>query len=168
MTFARRFSLTIGISLFLFCIHPGSSAQAAPATQPAADTDALEQQFIKTMTNAVLVGRFTTEGNNRAPAEERYTIVSVKKIAGDLWLISARIQFGNKDATIPLPIPVRWAGDTPVLCVTDMGVPGIGTYSARVLIYDDHYAGTWSGSATHRGSLFGKIEHAAATQPVEK
>jgi hypothetical protein len=49
-----------------------------------------------------------------------------------------------------------------------MGVPGIGTYSARVLIYDDHYAGTWSGSATHRGSLFGKIEHAAATQPVEK
>jgi hypothetical protein len=140
-----------------------------PATQPSADADqaALEEQFVKTMTNAEMVGRFTMEGNDKPPAEEHYTISSVKKLHGDLWVIAARIQFGTKDVTVPLILPVKWAGDTPIIEVTDMGIPGIGKYTARVLIYDDHYAGTWSGSPTHRGSLFGKIEHAPTTQPAK-
>ena len=52
--------------------------------------------------------------------------------------------------------PVRWAGDTPVISVTNFGIPLIGTYSARVVIYQGQYAGTWSGK-THGGHLFGKI-----------
>jgi hypothetical protein len=138
-----------------------------PASQPADEQAALEDQFSKMMTNAELVGRFTIEGNDKAPAEEHYTISSAKKLHGDLWLLVARIQFGNKDVTVPLVLPVKWAGDTPIITVTKMGIPGIGTYTARVLIYDDHYAGTWSGGTTHRGSLFGKIEHPPTTQPTK-
>jgi len=40
---------------------------------------------------------------------------------------------------------VQWAGDTPVIIVDKMTVPGGGTYSARVLIHEHTYAGTWSG-----------------------
>ena len=132
-----------------------------PTTEPAIDQAALDTHFSKAMTNAVLVGRFTLEGDDKPPREERYTIASAKKLNGDLWLLAARIQFGSKDVTVPLVLPVKWAGDTPVITVTNMGIPGIGTYTARVLIYDDHYAGTWSGGPTHRGELFGKIEHPA-------
>jgi hypothetical protein len=158
----------IALSAMLFQTRVIAADAPAAATQPVADEQAaLEEQFAKTMTNAVLVGRFTIEGNDKPPAEEHYTITSATKVHGDLWLLSARIQFGNKDVTVPLILPVKWAGDTPIITVTKMGIPGIGTYTARVLIYDDHYAGTWSGSPTHRGSLFGKIEHPAATQPAK-
>jgi hypothetical protein len=156
------------LSTMFFQAHCLAADPPPAATQPAdAEQEALEKQFAKTMTNAVLVGRFTIEGNDKPPGEEHYTITSATKIHGDLWLLNARIQFGNKDVTIPLILPVKWAGDTPIITVTKMGIPGIGTYTARVLIYDDHYAGTWSGSPTHRGSLFGKIEHPAATQPAK-
>ena len=144
-----------------------SADPVSPATQPAADQAALEQQFVRTMTHAVFVGRFTIEGDKTPPKEEHYTIAGVTKLHGDLWLINARIQFGSKDVTVPLMLPVKWAGDTPMISVTDVGIPGIGAYTARVLIYDDHYAGTWSGSATHRGALFGKIEHTPTTQPSD-
>jgi hypothetical protein len=142
-------------------------ADSTPAAQPAPDTTQLEQKFSKTMTNAVLVGRWTLDGDDMPPKTERYTISSVTKLHGDLWLFNSRIQFGSKDVTVPLIIPVKWAGDTPVISVTDMGIPGIGAYTARVLIYDDRYVGTWSGSPTHGGTLFGRIEHPSTTQPAK-
>jgi hypothetical protein len=38
----------------------------------------------------------------------------------------------------------------------------MGTYTARVMIYRDRYAGTWSGG-NHEGQLWGRIERADAT-----
>ena len=112
----------------------------------------------------LLVGRWTLDGDKNPPKEERYTITSVTKVHGDIWVFNARIQFGSKDVTVPLFIPVKWAGDTPIISVTDMGIPGIGKYTARVVIYEDRYSGIWYGSPTHGGALFGRIEH-PATQP---
>jgi hypothetical protein len=51
---------------------------------------------------------------------------------------------------------VKWAGDTPVVTVTDVLVPGIGTFTARVLFYKDQYAGTWRGD-DHGGQMYGRI-----------
>jgi hypothetical protein len=51
---------------------------------------------------------------------------------------------------------VKWAGDTPVISVTNVAFPGLGTYSARVVVYDGQYAGTWGGK-DHGGQMFGKI-----------
>ena len=48
-----------------------------------------------------------------------------------IWV--SRVQFGGKDVTIPMIIPVKWAGDTPVISVTDLGFPGLGNYTARVI-----------------------------------
>lgn len=52
---------------------------------------------------------------------------------------------------------VKWAGDTPVITLDDVGMPGDkSAYSARVLVYDKTYAGTWSGGG-HAGLLNGVI-----------
>ena len=67
-----------------------------------------------------------------------------------------RIQYGSHDISVPLPVTIKWAGDTPVITITDMTIPGLGTYTARVLLYQDQYAGTWS-SKDHGGQVFGRI-----------
>ena len=136
----------------------------APATQPMTDRAALERQLEQTLTNATLVGRFTVDGNNGQPKEDRYSLGLVQKKNGDWWLITAKI--GNREGTLPLMLPIQWAGDTPVITVTNFGVPGMGSYTARVVIYGDHYAGFWSAGPTHQGTMFGRIEHAPATQPA--
>ena len=134
------------------------SPATQPATTQASEREALEADFQKMLSGAVLAGHFSVDGQDAPPKEDRYTIVRATKMRGNLWLLVARIQFGGKDATVPLPIPVNWAGDTPVISVTDLTVPGIGTYTARIVFYRDRYAGTWSG-AKHGGEMWGKIEH---------
>jgi hypothetical protein len=118
----------------------------------------LEEQFKQTLQNVQFVGRWCLieDGQLGEAQEEKYTISSATKVQGDNWLISARIQFGDRDVTLPVPVKVKWAGDTPVISVTKLGFPGIGTYSARVLVYEDTYAGTWSGS-NYQGLLNGII-----------
>ncbi|HZL38100.1 MAG TPA: hypothetical protein VFC78_22480 [Tepidisphaeraceae bacterium] len=141
-----------------------SVASAAPpaATQPAGDRAAMEKGFDRTMSNAVLVGHFTVDGNKGPAAAEHYTLGNVRKLTGKRWLFDARIQYGSHDLTLPLTLTVEWAGDTPVITVDKLGFPGMGEYSARVAVFNDHYAGVWTGGPTHQGTLSGKIEHPAA------
>ncbi len=121
------------------------------------EQERLEGEFERTMSGAVLAGRFSVDGRENL-SEERYTISSVRKLGGGVWLINSRIQYGSRDVTVPVPVKVLWAGDTPVITLTDVAIPGIGTFTARVLIYRDRYAGTWSGG-DHGGQMFGLIEH---------
>jgi hypothetical protein len=53
-----------------------------------------------------------------------------------------------------------------VITVDETPIPGLGSYTARVMIYRDHYAGFWSGK-DHGGHLFGVIEHGKAEKPEE-
>lgn len=129
--------------------------------KPVPDQATLFKQFEETLKDAKLVGRFTLFGKeDRDPIREEYTIKSVRKLDdGDYWLFNARIKYGDKDVTLPLPLEVKWAGDTPVITLTDFTIPGMGTFSSRVMIYRDSYAGWWKhGDAG--GHLFGRIERA--------
>jgi hypothetical protein len=119
---------------------------------------ALDKKFAETLSGVTLVG-FHTDSNKPAGklTEERYSIRSVSKLKDDYWLFKARIKYGKHDVTVPLSLQVKWAGDTPVITLTDLDIPLLGKFSARVLFYDGTYAGTWSG-AKHGGHLFGKIE----------
>jgi hypothetical protein len=57
-----------------------------------------------------------------------------------------------------VPVEVRWAGDTPMIQVSDLSIPGLGDeFSARVLFYQGRYAGTWSHGKVG-GTMFGRIE----------
>jgi hypothetical protein len=33
---------------------------------------------------------------------------------------------------VPIPLIVRWAGDTPVITLTDLTIPGVGTFTTRL------------------------------------
>jgi hypothetical protein len=118
----------------------------------------LENKFKATLTKATMSGRWCSikDGVLGPEKEDKYTIIGVTKLGGDVWTINARIQYGNKDIVAPIPVQLKWAGDTPVLIIDKVPVPGGGVYSARVLIYGQAYAGSWTGG-DHAGLLNGII-----------
>jgi hypothetical protein len=124
---------------------------------PGAEQLRLEQEFTKRMTGAVLNGRFTSNRSDKVH-QDKYTISKVSRLAGDIWVMQARIQYGSHDIDVPVPVKIVWAGDTAVLTMTDAGVPGLGSFTVRLLFYRDEYAGTWSSSKGAGGQMFGKIE----------
>lgn len=138
---------------------------AAPANDaPAADVEATDDEaariaaFTKAMTNVKFVGRFTIAGDDdKDPIRDEYTISSVAKVGeADLWIVSARIRYGSVDLTVPVPVEVKWAGKTPVITLDNVTIPGLGTFSSRVVIDGPLYAGTWQHDAVG-GHMFGKI-----------
>lgn len=148
--------------LIVFCSSPiyaqdGRSVEKSIATPT--KQQLLEQAFSKKMSGATLVGSFTIDGREgKPPAPERYELGVVKKANGDFWTFNAKIKYGNVDQKVAIPITVKmlWAGDTPVISITDFKIPGMGTFTARVLFYGDKYVGTWKHGKTE-GHMFGKI-----------
>ncbi len=153
-------AFTVLVVVGLLCLAGlGGPASAQDADRKAA----LEAEFERTMSGSVLVGQFTMDGIDAELREERYTIEKVTKIGEDRWRFDARVQYGQFDVTVPIPLDVKWAGDTPVISLTDLSIPGLGTYTSRVLVYRGHYAGTWSGK-DYGGKLFGRIERMEAEE----
>lgn len=140
--------------------------EAAPA--PAAGTKAaptqeeLEKKFTDTMTNAVMSGRWCLleDGKLGPDKEDKYTIASVAKNPDGSWTITAKIEYAGLTFNAPVPVQVKWAGDTAVIVVDNMGLPGTAKYSARVLVHEGTYSGTWSGGG-HGGLMYGVVKKAA-------
>lgn len=128
--------------------------------------EAREQAFAELLTGARLTGWFTDSNHPDAPpAKDSYVISRAEKADGDTWLIESVV--GESGLKIPLYIPVKWAGNTPVLTLDQLAVPQMGSFDARVLFHGSSYAGVWSG-ASHRGEMGGKIERAAPAKPAGK
>jgi hypothetical protein len=149
-----------------------AKAQAAaqePAAEAASDDDSEEAKmpteqelfdgFAKMLTKVRLVGHFTIDGRPMNDLnEESYEIRSAKKLPEkDTWLIASRIKYGKNDVTVPLILTVKWAGKTPMITLDEFTIPGMGTFSARVVFHDKKYAGTWTHDDVG-GHLFGRIE----------
>ena len=160
----KRFALGILFSLALL-----TSVAAAELAKAAPSQEELEKQFAQTMSGATLVGRFTLiEDKQEQPLkEDRYTLGTVKKLPNGLWSFETRIQYGDHDVKVPLALEVKWAGDTPVITMTNMEIPGLGTFSTRVVLYEGRYAGTWQHGQVG-GHLFGKIEKAEMPKAEQK
>ncbi len=119
----------------------------------------MEADFERSMRNVVMEGFFTVTGRgddgNLRP--ERYEVEKAVKVAGSLWTIHARIQYGDHDFTAPVPVQLLWAGDTPVISLTEIELPGAnGAFTARIVFYRDHYSGMWWHGETG-GNQFGRI-----------
>src|SRR4051812_47966301 len=106
-----------------------------------------ETVFKKSLTNATFTGRWTPikDGALAPEKDESYHIVDVARGEGDSWTINARMKYGQQEIVAPIPVQVKWAGDTAVIIVDNLTIPGGGTYNARVLVFKNTYAGTWSG-----------------------
>ena len=148
-------------------VRAGDEPKAARVGEPAADSAAtldqaaLEKKFSDDLSGVVFAGNYSvTAAGKETPSQmEKYTINRVSKVKDkeDSWLFVTRIQYGKTDLEVPLALQVKWAGDTPVITLTNMTIPALGTFTARVMIYGDRYAGTWQHGKTG-GHLWGRIE----------
>ena len=136
--------------------------ESSPAlARPVLSQEELEEKFKAMLSKASLTGRWASlkEGVLGPEKEDSYHIVSVSKVSGDSWVVNAKMKYNNREFVIPLPVQVKWAGDTAVVIVDNLSMPGgQRAYSARVLFHDHAYAGTWSGGE-HGGLLSGIIKN---------
>ena len=159
---------TIAAALILCSSVLLAQEPAKPAANPGPSQDELIKKLAKDLTGVKLVGKFTVTGKGEmTPKEEEYTITSAMKLEEpDLWLIKARVKYGKTDGTFPIPLEIKWAGDTPVITLTNLEIPGLGTFSSRVVIYEGRYAGTWQHGDVG-GHLFGVLKR-DEEKPAEK
>ncbi|HEY2573311.1 MAG TPA: hypothetical protein VGH65_04550, partial [Verrucomicrobiaceae bacterium] len=118
------------LTAFACCVLPADSLRAQESNKPALESlqktaptqDELEAKFKAALTEATLNGRWCgiKDGQLSPERDEKYTIVSVSRVSGDNWLINARLKYGEREIVAPIPAQVKWAGDTPVICVTDL------------------------------------------------
>jgi len=155
---AALFAATIFFGLAKPLAETETSAKPkATALTAEAKQAALFKQFEKTLSNAEMTGQFTVVGKEVPPIKESYTIHSVKKMSqGDYWVFTARIKYGKKDITLPMPLQVKWAGNKPVIYLDNVTIPGLGTFSSYTVIDGDKYAGTWQHGDVG-GHMFGTI-----------
>ena len=145
--------------LLISAILLAGGFSSAPAYADQADVAAARfKRFEKAISGVILEGRFTIVGRDQqALPRETYEITSVRKLPdGDTWLFQTRIKYADKDVTLPLPLEVKWLGETPVITLTDLTIPTLGTFSAHVILDNDKYAGTWTHGDVG-GHMFGTI-----------
>lgn len=144
----------------------GKTAEEKKPQTATARRAELEENFRRMLSGSVLKGTWQMvqgeEGKPLTgrplsePRPEEYAISKVSKAGEDYWVIVARIKYADKNVNIPVTVQVKWAGDTPIITLDSMSLPGLGTYSARVMVYRDFYAGTWFGNC-YGGILSGQI-----------
>ncbi len=116
-------------------------------TVPEDALDVPERAFAERMENVVLDGKFTVAWpeSRDGTFEDRYDVASATPLEDGRWRFSVRIRYGSVDATLPVVVPVEWAGDLPVVRLRDAAIPGLGEeFGATVLFGDGHYAGVWN------------------------
>lgn len=129
----------------------GALAQESqPALTPA------EKEFQESMSGVTLNGHYTRQDGSGL-SSDKYTIENVTKLKGDLWRFETRVQYAGHDMKVPVELQVKWAGDTPVITLTNQAVGGMGSFTVRIVVYKGQYAGTWSSAKGHGGMMFGNI-----------
>jgi hypothetical protein len=137
---------------------PKDAQKSASASNKPLPSDP-EKRFKALFTNATLSGRWARLKDGILGEErtgDKYTIVSVVKRDGDSWTVNAKMKYGEKELILPVPVRMKFNGDTAVLSVEDLGMPGGGTYTARLLIFERTYSGTWK-DQRGGGMLYGTI-----------
>ena len=145
----------------LTCLVSLLAAAAIVAAPGVAQTDAAEreQKLHAMLEGARLVGQFSVVGmaNTPPPQPEQYAVSRLERDAEGRWVFNVSMSYASQQHTMPVPVTIEWAGDTPMITLTEQTIPGLGTFSARVLIYDGLYAGTWK-HGQFGGHMWGRIE----------
>ena len=116
----------------------------------------LEAKFAEMLSGATLVGRFsiTATQEEKSSKPDRYKIQKVEKLPNGLWMFHYE---KSPKVVITIPLAVAWTGGTPMIAMTNQAIPGMGTFSCRIMFYDNLYAGTWRHGKTV-GHMWGRIE----------
>jgi len=135
------------------------------ADKPKLDQAELEKLFAEKLSNCALIGRFTVDGKEGTPKEDTYQITKTSKLRDDYWMFSG-IKYGKQEFSIPLVIRVVWAGDTPMMAMDKFTIPGLGTFSFRLMFDGNRYAGTWQHDDVG-GHMWGRIERMKAADDAK-
>jgi hypothetical protein len=146
--------------LFVLALLGAGAAMSANAQAPATTAER-DAAFAARMTGARLIGKYsvwTPQGEQMPATDDTYNISELTRGEGEAWVFRYTMTYGGGNKlTVPIPVAVVWAGDTPVLTMTDQAVEGLGVFSVRVLIYGDRYAGTWQAPMAG-GHMWGRVE----------
>ena len=175
LTSALVFSLILNNdSLLLAQSQEAPAAPVAPAdgeAKTAEEQPDVSPELIAKLENALTgttwTGQFTIDGGQGPPSPESYVIGEVSHEGENNWVINARITYGDRDISFPVPVQVRWAGRTPVITLDSVTIPPLGTFDARVLMRKGSYAGTWR-HGKKGGHLFGKYLKTEAAKKRKK
>ncbi len=161
--------------LVLLCVGYGVGffhASGLGRTVAVEELSERERAFAERMQNVDLVGHFTidnvegldeVDGVSRDRNPERYEIEKVSKLdgPGDRWRFDVRVVYMTVDVTLPVVVPIVWAGNVPMVSIEDFEIPGLGNqFGSQVLFYDGRYAGTWN-HGPYGGTMYGRIEAGA-------
>lgn len=123
----------------------------------------VEAKFIAMLKNATLKGTWAPVAQNQLGAQrgnDVYRIARVEKNADGKWSIVSLFNVGGRTVEYPIPATVKFAGDTAVLILDNTKAgPGQANWSARVMFFDDVYAGRWweTSNKPHGGTIAGTI-----------
>ena len=137
----------------------GSPLQAQSDDEARQERDA---KFAALLEGARMEGKFNlnSASGESAAQVDLYSVSELRRGEGDTWIFEYTMSYGQgpdgPKQTVPIPVRVEWAGDTPVLTMTDQTVEGLGTFTVRVMIHEERYAGTWS-NGTVGGHMWGRI-----------
>jgi len=140
---------------------------AAEQTPAAADQAVAEREaaFAAMLKNATLKGSWIPVRGGAVEKEKAdgYEIARAEKVEGDTWHIVSKMKHQGREFEFPIPVTVKWAGDTAVMILDEVQAGRGNKYSARVMYHNDRYAGSWW-SATQAGGLLS----GAITRPKTK
>jgi hypothetical protein len=150
---SRHLTRLVPLVLTLFLVAPAAFSQES-------DQAARDQQFEETMKDARLEGNFSVVSDQgmKSDFSELYMVSELERGADNTWIFKARMKYGENahEAEFPIPVQVVWAGDTPVITMENTTVEGLGTFTVRLLLHGDRYAGTWQHGA-FGGHMWGRI-----------
>jgi hypothetical protein len=162
MSRSIRIGAAVAVCAVMFVLGWGVAKTGVGQAVPFASLTDLERDFTGRMQNVVLVGHFTIEGRDTGDGSpERYEITRAVKVGDERWRFDVHMVYGSVDVTLPVVVPIIWAGDTPLVSITDFTIPALGTFTARVFFYDDRYGGSWQ-HGEFGGLMYGEIEQMEA------
>jgi hypothetical protein len=123
----------------------------------------VEAKFIAMLKDATLKGTWAPVQQGKLGTEkgnDSYRIARVQKSEDGKWSIVYVIAVGDKQVEFPIPVSVKFAGDTAVLILDNVRAgPGKASWSARVMFHADVYTGRWweADNREHGGTIAGTI-----------
>jgi hypothetical protein len=144
---------------------------AAPDAAQAQGDAEVEAKFVAMLKNATLKGTWAPVTQGKLGGErgnDSYRIARAVKGEDGKWSIVSIFAVGDRQVEFPISASVKFTGDTAVLILDDVRAgPGKANWSARVMFYDDVYAGRWWETANkeHGGTIAGTITRAEAKSP---
>jgi len=126
----------------------------------------VETNFVAMLKNATLKGTWAPVqqaqlGTSRK--DDGYRIARVEKKDGDKWMLIYLVTYQGKEIEYPMPVTVKFAGDTAVLILDNVRAGrDKANWSARVMFQENVYTGRWweTGNKEHGGTIEGVVTHA--------